>query len=186
MRCQTVWFAAPPAIAGTAHAGCRQRQWHAFGSELGAGAAPAPAAERLAAESAAGAAAGAAERATAGDHRAPTHRTSRAEGAAGAPADAADRWRWRTFPIPVDDAPPLVPAADGAAPPDRAAEIDNGPPDIESVAARRGPRRGRAGGATAAEVRLPLAIVALVARLRGAARLAQGHRAACAAARIVL
>ena len=38
----------------------------------------------------------------------------------------------------------------------------------------------------AAGCRCRLAIVALVARLRGAARLAQGRRAACAAARIVL
>ena len=66
-----------------------------------------------------------------------------------------------------------------------ASTMDNGPPDIESVAARRARAKARAARATASG--------SAAARhrcsgrsVRGAARLAQGHRAACAAARIVL
>jgi hypothetical protein len=61
----------------------------------------------------------------------------------------------------VDDAPPLVPAP-GSGLPAGTVEMDSGPPDIESVAARRARaaarrRRGRL------RIRLPLAIVALIA-----------------------
>lgn len=66
------------------------------------------------------------------------------------------------IPIPVEQAPPLVPAAgaDGASPGPVVSLDDNGPPDIESVAARRSrnaarQRRGRF------RLALPAAIVAL-------------------------
>jgi hypothetical protein len=65
------------------------------------------------------------------------------------------------IPIPVDDAPPLVPAP-GSGLPAPAVEMDSGPPDIESVAARR----ARAAARRRRErlrFRLPLAIVALIA-----------------------
>ena len=94
------------------------------------------------------------------------------------------RRRSADIPIPVDDAPPLAPDA-GRAPLRRDRRIDSGPPDIESSAARRARAAARS-GANRLRLPLPLAIVALVALVRGAARLAQGHRAACAAARIVL
>ena len=54
---------------------------------------------------------------------------------------------------------------------------------------RRRPPRSRCGPQAPKplpRVRLPVAIVALIASARGAARLAQGRRAVCAAARIVL
>jgi predicted Zn finger-like uncharacterized protein len=64
-------------------------------------------------------------------------------------------------PIAVDDAPPLVPA-EGSGLPAPTVEMDSGPPDIESVAARR----ARAAARRRRErlrIRLPLAIVALIA-----------------------
>ena len=65
------------------------------------------------------------------------------------------------IPIAVDDAPPLVPA-EGSGLPASTVEMDSGPPDIESVAARR----ARAAARRRRErlrIRLPLAIVALIA-----------------------
>ena len=84
------------------------------------------------------------------------------EGAASAPAEAPPM-ALSDIPIPVDDAPPLVPAADGEAPPAPAAEIDNGPPDIESVAARRARTAARKRRNRWRRIPLPVAIVALIA-----------------------
>src|SRR5205807_10564499 len=84
------------------------------------------------------------------------------EGDAGAPAEAAPM-ALSDIPIPVDGAPPLVPAADGEAPPAPAAEIDNGPPDIESVAARRARAAARKRQDRWRRIPLPVAIVALIA-----------------------
>ena len=83
------------------------------------------------------------------------------EDAAAAPADAPPM-ALSDIPIPVDDAPPLVPSADGDAPAP-AAEIDNGPPDIESVAARRARAAARKRQNRWRKVPLPVAIVALIA-----------------------
>ena len=82
--------------------------------------------------------------------------------AAGAPAEAPPT-ALSDIPIPVDDAPPLVPAADGDAPPVPAAEIDNGPPDIESVAARRARAAARKRQTRWRRIPLPVTIVALIA-----------------------
>jgi len=84
------------------------------------------------------------------------------EGGASAPAEAAPM-ALSDIPIPADDAPPLVPAADGEAPPVPAAEIDNGPPDIESVAARRARAAARKRRNRWRRIPLPVAIVALIA-----------------------
>ncbi len=69
------------------------------------------------------------------------------------------------IPIPVDDAPPLVPSTEGD--PSRAdAEIDNGPPDIESVAARRARAAARK---RRSRWRIPLpAVIAALVVLSGA------------------
>jgi predicted Zn finger-like uncharacterized protein len=65
------------------------------------------------------------------------------------------------IPIPVTDAPPLVPAADGDAAP--AAEMDNGPPDIESVAARRARVTARKRKDRWRKIPISVAIVGLIA-----------------------
>jgi hypothetical protein len=66
------------------------------------------------------------------------------------------------IPIPVENAPPLVPVSPDGAPTTRITSLDDtGPPDIESVAARRAranPRHRR----NRLRIPLPLAIVALV------------------------
>jgi hypothetical protein len=67
------------------------------------------------------------------------------------------------IPIPVTDAPPLVLAADGEAAPAPAAEMDNGPPDVESVAARRARAAARKRKDRWRKIPLSVAIVALVA-----------------------
>jgi predicted Zn finger-like uncharacterized protein len=77
----------------------------------------------------------------------------------GAPAEAI---ALADIPIPIEDAPPLVPEHDDeqAAQTGMASLDDNGPPDIESVAARRAratARRRR----SRVRVPLPLVIVAL-------------------------
>jgi hypothetical protein len=84
------------------------------------------------------------------------------EGGASAPAEAAPI-ALSDIPIPVDDAPPLVPAADGDGARISAAEIDNGPPDIESVAARRARAAARKRRNRWRRIPLPVAIVALIA-----------------------
>jgi predicted Zn finger-like uncharacterized protein len=83
-------------------------------------------------------------------------------GGASAPAEAAPI-ALSDIPIPVDDAPPLVPAADGDGARIPAAEIDNGPPDIESVAARRARTAARKRRNRWRRIPLPVAIVALIA-----------------------
>jgi hypothetical protein len=67
------------------------------------------------------------------------------------------------IPIPVTNAPPLVPAADGEAAPAPATEMDNGPPDVESVAARRARAAARKRKDRWRKIPLSVAIVALVA-----------------------
>ena len=72
------------------------------------------------------------------------------------------RSRLADIPIPVEDAPSLAPALQGDAPVTHITSLDDaGPPDIESVAARRAradARRRR----NRLRIPLPLAIVALV------------------------
>jgi predicted Zn finger-like uncharacterized protein len=67
------------------------------------------------------------------------------------------------IPIPVTDAPPLVPSADGEALTVPTAEMDNGPPDIESVAARRARTAARNRKNRWRRTALPVTIVALIA-----------------------
>jgi hypothetical protein len=73
-----------------------------------------------------------------------------------APAEA-DPAALSDIPMPIEDAPPLVPAEGSGLP---ATEMDNGPPDVESVAARRArtaARRRR----NRLRIPLPVAIAAL-------------------------
>jgi predicted Zn finger-like uncharacterized protein len=84
------------------------------------------------------------------------------------PTDAADSAAAATppvaladIPIPVEDAPPLVPAPEGGPTPGPLTSLDNnGPPDIESVAARRARSNARR-RRNRIRLALPLTIVAL-------------------------
>ena len=150
VRCQTQWRAMPPAIP--ALVADEAAAVNAFRSELGAKplASPASPVDMAAAP------------ATAPDEApqepSPDNLAGLPEDAAGAPAEAAPT-ALSDIPIPVDDAPPLVPTADG----DAAAEIDNGPPDIESVAARRARAAARRRQNRWRRILLPVTIAALIA-----------------------
>jgi predicted Zn finger-like uncharacterized protein len=148
LRCQTVWHAAPPAVAAPGV----DETVAAFRTELGAGApapsGPGPVAPPTAPGDAPGGPSlddliGASISEDAGAAAAPGQTTALA---------LAD------IPIPVEDSPPLAPAS----PVTHVTSLDdNGPPDIESVAARRAraavrKRRGRF------RIPLSIAIVALV------------------------
>ena len=154
MRCQALWRAMPPAIP--APAADETAAVAAFGSELGAEppALPDPPADIPPAPPTA-----------ANETPSEPSRDDLAglpEDAASAPVEAPPV-ALSDIPIPVDDAPPLVPAADGEAPPVPSAEIDNGPPDIESVAARRARAAARKRRNRWRRIPLPVAIVALIA-----------------------
>jgi predicted Zn finger-like uncharacterized protein len=153
-RCQTLWRAMPPAIP--APAADETAVVAAFRSELGAEppAPPDPSVDIAAAPP------------TVPDEAPPQPSLDdlpgSSEGAASAPAEAPPM-ALSDIPIPAEDAPPLVPAADGEAPPAPAAELDNGPPDIESVAARRARAAARKRRNRWRRIPLPVAIVALIA-----------------------
>ena len=150
VRCQTVWRAAPPVVApqpDVAPAPTSDEAVPAFQAAL---------AEEPAAEPA--------YDATAPSE--PPAEPSLADLVADPPRESTDTapaeaLALADIPIPVESSPPLVPETDGPADADRITSLDdNGPPDIESVAARRarataGRRRSRI------RVPLPLAIVAL-------------------------
>jgi predicted Zn finger-like uncharacterized protein len=152
VRCRTLWHAMPPAIPAAAETAAVA----AFRSELGAEppAPPDPPVDMAAAPP------------TAPNETPPEppldDLVGLPEGAASAPAEAPPM-ALSDIPIPVDDAPPLVPAADGDAPPAHAAELDNGPPDIESVAARRARVATRKRQNRWRKIPLPVTIVALIA-----------------------
>src|SRR3982751_1000851 len=124
VRCQTVWHAAPPAAAAPGV----DETVAAFRAELGARA-PAPSGPEPAAPSTAP---GDAPGGPSLDDLISASISEEA-GAAAAP-DQPTALALADIPIPVEDPPPLVPA-----PPviDVTSLDDNGPPDIESVAARR-------------------------------------------------
>jgi predicted Zn finger-like uncharacterized protein len=154
LRCQTLWRALPPAIP--APAADETAAVAAFRSELGAEppASPEPFVDIAAAPP------------TAPTETAPEPSlddlANSSEGNASAPAEAPPM-ALSDIPIPAEDAPPLVPAADGEAPPVPSVEIDNGPPDIESVAARRARAAARKRRNRWRRIPLPVAIVALIA-----------------------
>ena len=96
------------------------------------------------------------------DGRAGTDATNSPPDAAGDAAEAPGEQpapALGDIPIPVENGPPLAPDADGGPPPADAA-IDNGPPDIESVAARRARAAARKRRAQW-RIPLPVAIAAL-------------------------
>ena len=145
VRCQTVWFAAPapivmtsPAISPAAEPAPEEK---AFTAEIGTETAMPPEPEAAAGE------AGPIDEAAA----APIAPEAVAETTPTALAD---------IPIPVDNAPSLVPSMDGGAP--APVEVDSGPPDVESVAARRARSKARQ-RRSRWRVPLPLVIVILVA-----------------------
>ena len=136
VRCQTVWFAAPAAMV-MATAGDAAPDEAAFRPEPGSEPPIEPAA---ASEPSAGLSLDELSKEPEPSVEAP-------------PAALAE------IAIPAEDAPPLVPAAGGGHP--ATIEMDNGPPDVESVALRRAradARRRRAKW----RIPLPAAIVALV------------------------
>lgn len=151
LRCRTLWRAMPPAIP--ASAADETTAVAAFSSELGAEPPPGPAVEIAAAPPMAPV--------ETSPQPSPDGQAGSSEGAASALAEAPPM-ALSEIPIPADDAPPLVPAADGEAPPAPAAELDNGPPDIESVAARRARAAARKRRNRWRQIPLPVAIVALI------------------------
>jgi predicted Zn finger-like uncharacterized protein len=151
LRCRTLWRAMPPAIPALA---ADETAVAAFSSELGAEPPPGPAVEIAAAPPMAPV--------ETSPQPSPDGQAGSSEGAASALAEAPPM-ALSEIPIPADDAPPLVPAADGEAPPAPAAELDNGPPDIESVAARRARAAARKRRNRWRQIPLPVAIVALIA-----------------------
>jgi predicted Zn finger-like uncharacterized protein len=150
LRCRTLWRAMPPAIPALA---ADETAVAAFSSELGAEPPPGPAVEIAAAPPMAPV--------ETSPQPSPDGQAGSSEGAASALAEAPPM-ALSEIPIPADDAPPLVPAADGEAPPAPAAELDNGPPDIESVAARRARAAARKRRNRWRQIPLPVAIVALI------------------------
>jgi len=150
VRCRTLWRAMPPAIPASA---ADETAVVAFSSELGAEPPPGPAVEIAAAPPMAPV--------ETSPQPSPDGQAGSSEGAASALAEAPPM-ALSEIPIPADDAPPLVPAADGEAPPAPAAELDNGPPDIESVAARRARAAARKRRNRWRQIPLPVAIVALI------------------------
>jgi predicted Zn finger-like uncharacterized protein len=154
VRCRTQWRAVPPAIP--APAADETAAVAVFRSELGAEP-PAPSDPSVDVVAAPPTAPVEAPPEPSLDDRA-----GAPEDAASAPAEAPPT-ALSDIPIPVEDAPPLVPAADGEAPPALAAELDNGPPDIESVAARRARAAARKRRNRWRQIPLPVAIVALIA-----------------------
>jgi len=150
VRCRTLWRAMPPAIPASA---ADETAVAAFSSELGAEPPPGPAVEIAAAPPMAPV--------ETSPQPSPDGQAGSSEGAASALAEAPPM-ALSEIPIPADDAPPLVPAADGEAPPAPAAELDNGPPDIESVAARRARAAARKRRNRWRQIPLSVAIVALI------------------------
>jgi len=150
VRCRTLWRAMPPAIPALA---ADETAVAAFSSELGAEPPPGPAVEIAAAPPMAPV--------ETSPQPSPDGQAGSSEGAASALAEAPPM-ALSEIPIPANDAPPLVPATDGEAPPAPAAELDNGPPDIESVAARRARAAARKRRNRWRQIPLPVAIVALI------------------------
>jgi predicted Zn finger-like uncharacterized protein len=150
LRCRTLWRAMPPAIPALA---ADETAVAAFSSELGAEPPPGPAVEIAAAPPMAPV--------ETSPQPSPDGQAGSSEGAASALAEAPPM-ALSEIPIPANDAPPLVPATDGEAPPAPAAELDNGPPDIESVAARRARAAARKRRNRWRQIPLPVAIVALI------------------------
>ena len=152
VRCQTLWHATPPAIPALVADDAAAVD--AFRSELGKEppAAPAPVETATAPP-------------TVPDETPPEPSV---DGPADQPEDASAPAETAPvalsdIPIPVTDAPPLVPAADGDAAPVPAAEMDNGPPDVESVAARRARTAARKRKDRWRKIPLSVAMVLLVA-----------------------
>jgi predicted Zn finger-like uncharacterized protein len=160
VRCQTVWHATPPAMAMAIQADSEERdiadESAAFRAVLGGEPLPpeptqVPAApDQTPAEPSLDDLVGS---------TAPTEAVDMTADAPAGPTDLA----LADIPIPVEDAPPLVPALQhGAASVSPIASLDDsGPPDIESVAARRARAKAR-GRRNRFRVPMSLAIVALI------------------------
>lgn len=134
VRCQHKWRAEPPAAPAT-----EAEAVAAFRSELGKEPSAPTTEPPVAAEPAAEPPTAQSEPialpvvSAPGD---PAGTEATAEPAVVASVEATEPVALSDIPIPVENAPPLVPTADGDQPAANA-EMDNGPPDIESVAARR-------------------------------------------------
>jgi predicted Zn finger-like uncharacterized protein len=135
VRCRTVWFAAPLATAMAASAtsppgdGGADDPVAAFRAEL--------AAEPPAAEPATDQTATDPTVQPSLDEPIGSQAPEAPDGASGDAIDETHPIALADIPIPFENAPPLVPALPHGHPRPADAEMDNGPPDIESVAARR-------------------------------------------------
>ncbi len=153
VRCRTLWHAMPPAIPALVADDAATVD--AFRSELGTAPPAAPPPPPI-------------DVATA-PQTAPNETPPQPplDGVADQPEDAsapaeAPPVALSDIPIPVTDAPSLVPAVDGKAAPAPNAEMDNGPPDVESVAARRARTAARKRKDRWRKIPLSVAIVLLI------------------------
>jgi predicted Zn finger-like uncharacterized protein len=155
VRCQTVWQVPPPVTATPGATPGADETVAAFSAELGARPA-APASAPAPPPPAPPPSEGLPEEPSLGELIRTTAFEETAD-AAGAP-DEAPAMALADIPSPVEESPPLVPA-----PPvtDVTSLDDSGPPDIESVAARRARAAARK-RRSRLRVPLPVAIVALV------------------------
>jgi len=147
VRCQTVWHTALHATASQTN---EMAVGAGFQPERSMKTAPAPAASGRPAE------------APLGDQTASSPPEPLSETAGDVPADTPPV-ALADIPIPVEDAPPLVPAEGSDVPATQVASLDdNGPPDIESVAARRSRNAARK-RRNRLRIPLPFAIAGLIA-----------------------
>jgi predicted Zn finger-like uncharacterized protein len=150
-RCRTLWRATLTAIAAPAGGAPADdaAAVAAFRAELGAAPAPPVAGDQPAEPPLA-------------DLTGPKGQEPMAVEAAAAPADTPPV-ALADIPIPVEGAPPLAPAAGDGAPTTQVASLDDtGPPDIESVAARRSRNMARK-RRSRLRIPLPFAIAAMIA-----------------------
>jgi predicted Zn finger-like uncharacterized protein len=151
VRCQAVWRTDPPVVA-TSQSGfeadsAANETVAAFRAELG-GQPSAPSESEV-------------DRVATDQAQAEPPLNDMADPGAGAATQTA-QVALADIPIPVEDAPALVPAADPGAPGTQVTSLDdNGPPDIESVAARRARTKGRR-RRSRSRMLLPAAIAAMV------------------------
>lgn len=166
VRCRTMWHAEPPAAAtpepASADVPAADAAVAAFRAELGGETLPPSEPERVEASPALAPAEPSLDDLIGSSATTEVPDTTASEPAEMAPVALSD------IPIPVENSPPLVPADDAGAPPTAgiASLEDNGPPDIESVAARRARAKAR-GQRHRFKVPLSIAIVAMVTLCTG-------------------
>jgi predicted Zn finger-like uncharacterized protein len=167
LRCRSIWLAAPPANVPVLRTPepASDEVVTAFGSELGtATTAPSPMvadAPPTAPDSALDPALESEATPSLADLMKVA--ADAADAPATANAEEAEPVALADIPIPVADAPPLAPGSDQGPPhPIERPTIENGPPDIETAAARRRRNKANARRRAKPKARMPLVIMALV------------------------